>query len=201
MIAHLTGQLIQKQPNSVIVETRGGVGYELTVPLSTFYELGELGSEISLKAYTHVREDTLQLYGFYTEREKQIFLHLTSVTGIGPKLAITLLSGMSADEVVRAIRSSDLARLVAVPGVGRKTAERLVLELRDKVASILVGETPAVYGAESAIGSLQADVVSALINLGYQRGAAERAVGLTLKEAKDVDFQSALKTSLKRLAT
>jgi Holliday junction DNA helicase RuvA len=193
--------LIQKQPNSVIVETRGGVGYELTVPLSTFYELGELGSEISLKAYTHVREDTLQLYGFYTEREKQIFLHLTSVTGIGPKLAITLLSGMSADEVVRAIRSSDLARLVAVPGVGRKTAERLVLELRDKVASILVGETPAVYGAESAIGSLQADVVSALINLGYQRGAAERAVGLTLKEANDVDFQSALKTSLKRLAT
>jgi holliday junction DNA helicase RuvA len=200
LIAHLTGQLIQKQPNSVIVETRGGVGYELTVPLSTFYELGEVGSEISLKAYTHVREDALQLYGFYTERERQIFMHLTSVSGIGPRLAITLLSGMSADEVVRAIRSNDLARLVAVPGVGRKTAERLVLELRDKVSSIPIGEAPAVLGG-SALDSLESDVISALINLGYQRGAAERAVGLTLKEAKDADFQSVLKTSLKRLAT
>jgi Holliday junction DNA helicase RuvA len=183
----------------VIVETRGGVGYELTVPLSTFYELGEVGTEISLKAYTHVREDALQLYGFHTERERQIFMHLTSVTGIGPKLAITLLSGMSADEVVRAIRGGDLARLVAVPGVGKKTAERLVLELRDKVSSIPIGEAPAVYGAGT--DALQSDVISALINLGYQRGAAERAVAMTLKEAKNVDFQSALKTSLKRLAT
>jgi holliday junction DNA helicase RuvA len=199
LIAHLTGRLIQKHPNSVIVETRGGVGYELTVPLSTFYEIGEVGSEITLKAYTHVREDALQLYGFHTERERQIFMHLTSVTGIGPKLAITLLSGMSADEVVRAIRGGDLARLVAVPGVGKKTAERLVLELRDKVSSIPIGETPAVHGAGAA--ALQSDVISALINLGYQRGAAERAVAITLKEAKDADFQSALKTSLKRLAT
>jgi Holliday junction DNA helicase RuvA len=201
LIAHLTGRLIQKQPNSVIVETRGGVGYELTVPLSTFYELGEVGSEITLKVYTHVREDALQLFGFHTERERQIFMHLTSVTGIGPKLAVTLLSGMSADEVVRAIRGGDLARLVAVPGVGKKTAERLVLELRDKVSSIPIGEAPAVYGAGAAIDALQSDVISALINLGYQRGAAERAVAMTLKEAKDADFQSALKTSLKRLAT
>src|SRR4029079_8021192 len=135
LIAHLTGKLIQKQPNAVIIDV-GGVGYELSVPLSTFYDLGETGSEVSLRAYTYVREDALQLYGFRTDRERKLFLLLTSVSGIGPKLAITVLSGLSAEELIEAIRQNNLVRLVAVPGIGKKTAERLIVELRDRVAPL-----------------------------------------------------------------
>src|SRR5687767_4052997 len=135
MIAHLSGTLLSKQATSVIVDV-GGVGYEVTIPLSTFYDLEDMGSTVQLRIYTHVREDTLQLFGFKTARERELFLKIISVTGIGPKLGITLLSGMTADEMIASIRTNNLARLTLIPGVGRKTAERLVMELRDKVASL-----------------------------------------------------------------
>jgi Holliday junction DNA helicase RuvA len=206
LIAHLTGKLIQKQPNSVIIYVgagEGGVGYELTVPLSTFYDLGEVGAETSLRVYTYVREDALQLYGFRTEREKKLFLMLTSVSGIGPKLAITILS-VSADELISAIRTNDLGRLVMIPGVGKKTAERLVVELRDKIARLSSPELEEQLSAGAVAGDtaavLRDDLISALVNLGYQRAAAERAVISALKENPDVNFKTALKNSLRKLA-
>jgi Holliday junction DNA helicase RuvA len=201
LIAHLTGKLIQKQPNSVIVDV-GGVGYELTVPLSTFYELGDSGAEASLRVYTHVREDALQLFGFRTEREKQLFLLLTSVSGVGPKLAITLLSGLSAEDLLRALRNNDLVRLTAIPGVGKKTAERLVLELRDKIAKLASAAAESLLSdyAGAAAGTMSDDIVSALINLGYQRAAAEKAVTQALREKPEADFGAALKLALRALA-
>ncbi len=201
LIAHIRGNLLQKQPNSVIVDV-GGVGYELIVPVSTFYELGEVGTEVLLRAYTYVREDALQLYGFRTEREKKLFLLLTSVSGIGPKLAITILSGMSADELIPAIRTNDLARLVAIPGVGKKTAERLVVELRDKLAPLSSPELEEQFqvGAAAAPGAVRDDLVSALINLGYQKAAAEKAITTTLREMPEAKFEAVLKQSLRKLA-
>ena len=135
MIAHLSGTLLSKQATTVILDV-GGVGYEVTIPLSTFYDLEEPGSTVQLRIYTHVREDALQLFGFRTLRERELFLRLISVSGIGPKLGITLLSGMSADEMIASIRTNNLARLTLIPGIGRKTAERLVVELREKVAAL-----------------------------------------------------------------
>jgi holliday junction DNA helicase RuvA len=203
MIAHITGKLIQKQPNAVIIEAGGGVGYELTVPLSTFYDLGDLGSEVALRVYTYVREDALQLFGFRTEREKKLFLLLVSVSGIGPKLAITVLSGLSAEELIQAIRAENLAKLVAIPGVGKKTAERMLVELKDKVAAILPpGLEP--HADEGPIISVGAavldDVISALVNLGYQRAAAEKAVTAAMKAKPDAGFEAVLKDSLRTLA-
>lgn len=201
MIAHIAGKLIQKQPNSVIVDV-GGVGYELTVPLSTFYDLGEIGADVSLRAYTYVREDALQLFGFRTDREKQLFLLLTSVSGVGPKLGITLLSGMSADDLVRALRDNNLARLTNIPGVGKKTAERLVVELRDKVAklSVVAQAEPVQSDYVPVANALSDDIVSALVNLGYQKAAAEKAVGTVFKENADASFEVALKLALRALA-
>jgi holliday junction DNA helicase RuvA len=202
LIAHLTGKLISKQPNLVIVDV-GGVGYELTVPLSTFYDLGDVGGEVSLRAYTHVREDALQLFGFRTEREKKLFLYLTSVSGIGPKLAITILSGMSAEELIPAIRGNDLARLVAVPGVGKKTAERLIVELKDKLAALSTPEIEEqfrVAAGPTSQGALRDDIVSALVNLGYQKAAAEKAVTVTLKESPSANFSDLIKLSLRKLS-
>jgi Holliday junction DNA helicase RuvA len=147
MIAHLSGKLLSKQANSVIVDV-SGVGYEVTIPLSTFYDLEDLGSTVQLRIYTHVREDALQLYGFKTARERELFLKIISVTGIGPKLGITLLSGMSADEMVASIRTNNLARLTLIPGVGRKTAERLIMELREKVAELSSAEIEEEFGAK-----------------------------------------------------
>ena len=135
MIAYLSGKLLEKEANSVIVDV-GGVGYDVMIPLSTFYDLGEIGEDVSLRIFTYVREDTLQLFGFKTIRERELFLLLISVSGIGPKSAITALSGMSADEIIGAIRQNNLARLNSIPGVGKKTAERLVIELRDKIAKL-----------------------------------------------------------------
>lgn len=201
MIAHIAGKLIQKQPNSVIVDV-GGVGYELTVPLSTFYDLGEIGADVSLRAYTYVREDALQLFGFRTDREKQLFLLLTSVSGVGPKLAITLLSGMNADDLIRALRDNNLARLTNIPGVGKKTAERLVVELRDKVAKLSVAAQaePVQSDYLPVANALSDDIVSALVNLGYQKAAAEKAVGNVFKENADASFEVALKLALRALA-
>jgi len=202
LIAHLSGRIIHKQPNSIIIDV-GGVGYEVNIPLSTFYDLGEVGSDASLRIHTYVREDAIQLFGFRTGREKELFLRLTSVTGIGPKLAITVLSGMPVDELIMAIRTNDLARLTAIPGVGRKTAERLVVELRDKIAALSSKQAEEEYRAATAVQAVadgfKEDIVSALVNLGWQKAVAERAVTAALKEEKDHSFEYILKQSLKRL--
>jgi Holliday junction DNA helicase RuvA len=205
MIAHLSGTLLSKQATSVIVDV-SGVGYEVTIPLSTFYDLEDAGSDVQLRIYTHVREDTLQLYGFKTARERELFLKLITVSGIGPKLGITLLSGMSADEIIASIRTNNLARLTLIPGVGRKTAERLIVELREKVAELSsaqleeeLGAKPEV-SAESTEDTVRADALSALINLGYQRSGAEKAIDAALSEGGDITVESVLRRSLKKLA-
>jgi Holliday junction DNA helicase RuvA len=206
MIAHLSGTLLSKQATSVILDV-GGVGYEITIPVSTFYDLEEPGSNVQLRIYTHVREDALQLYGFKTARERELFLRLISVSGIGPKLGITLLSGMSADEMIASIRTNNLARLTLIPGVGRKTAERLVMELRDKVASLSSAELEEELGARTSAGtpiptegSMRSDVLSALLNLGYQRNSAEKAVNSALDEGGDISVELILRRSLRKLA-
>lgn len=205
MIAHLSGTLLYKQATSVIVDV-GGVGYEVTIPLSTFYELEDAGSNVQLRIYTHVREDTLQLFGFKTLRERELFLRIISVSGIGPKLGITLLSGMSADELIGSIRTNNLARLVLIPGIGRKTAERLVVELREKVAEMSSVELEEEFGAakevksETTEDSVRADALSALLNLGYQRSAAEKAIDGALGEGGDVTVESVLRRALRKLA-
>lgn len=204
MIAHLSGTLLSKQATSVILDV-SGVGYEVTIPLSTFYELEDPGSPVQLRIYTHVREDALQLYGFKTARERELFLRLISVSGIGPKLGITLLSGMSAEEMIASIRTNNLAKLTLIPGVGRKTAERLVMELRDKVASLSVeveeelGVKPDAAAAPTE-DSMRADALSALLNLGYQRNAAEKAVTAAMSETSDFSVESILRSSLRKLA-
>src|SRR6185295_6656455 len=164
MIAHLRGKLLTKHPNQAVVET-GGVGYDVTITVPTFSGLPALGDEVALHVHTHVREDVIALYGFLRSAEKTLFEKLITVSGIGPKLAITILSGMAADEMVNSIRGNDLARLTRIPGIGRKTAERMVLELRDKLPAPGTVTEPAAP-AKSAV---EDDVLSALINLGYQR--------------------------------
>src|SRR5438874_6117458 len=149
MIAHLSGTLLSKQATLAIVDV-GGVGYELAIPLSTFYELGEAGSPVQLRVYTHVSQDAIRLYGFKTARERELFLQLISVNGVGPGLAIKLLSGMNADEMIASIRTNNLVRLVAIPGVGRKTAERLVVDLRDKIAAAFAANSSSKAGDDSA---------------------------------------------------
>jgi holliday junction DNA helicase RuvA len=193
MIGRLTGRLASKAPDHVLLEV-GGVGYFVHIPLSTFYDLPEQESPASLWIHTHVREDALALFGFLTEREKALFLMLLSVTGIGPRVALTVLSGMPPAELVEALRSKDARKLVAVPGVGKKTADRMVLELADKVAS-LAPETPAGQAAAVAAD----DVVSALVNLGYRRAEAERAVDAISRIGPPKDFGEFLKEALKRL--
>jgi Holliday junction DNA helicase RuvA len=189
----------------VIVDV-SGVGYEVTIPLSTFYDLEDVNSPVQLRIYTHVREDTLQLYGFKTTRERELFLKLISVSGIGPKLGITLLSGMSADEMIASIRTNNLARLTLIPGVGRKTAERLIVELREKVAELSSAQLEEELGAKPEVSteptedSVRSDALSALLNLGYQRSAAEKAIDSALGEGGDVTVESVLRRSLKKLA-
>lgn len=205
MIAHLSGTLLSKQATSVILDV-AGVGYEVTIPISTFYELEEPGANVQLRIYTHVREDALQLYGFKTARERELFLRLISVSGIGPKLGITLLSGMSADEMIASIRTNNLARLTLIPGIGRKTAERLVVELRDKVASLSSPELEEEFGTKPEAAAprtedaIHSDAMSALLNLGYQRSAAEKAVNAAFNEGGDVSVESILRRSLRKLA-
>jgi Holliday junction DNA helicase RuvA len=186
MIAHLRGRLLHKQPNQAIVEA-GGVGYDLTISIPAFSSLPDVGSEVSLHVHTHVREDALALFGFLTANEKQLFEKLISVSGIGPKLAITVLSGMTVDSIISAIRGNDLASLTKVPGIGKKTAERLVLELRDKLEAL--STAPAAKPATA----VEDDVLSALLNLGYQRPLAERAIAAARdKGSFDVLFREAL---------
>ena len=205
MIAHLSGTLLSKQATSVILDV-GGVGYEVTIPISTFYELEEPGSKVQLRIYTHVREDALQLYGFKTARERELFLRLISVSGIGPRLGITLLSGMSADEMIASIRTNNLARLTLIPGVGRKTAERLVMELRDKIAALSSPELEEEFGEKPSVPvapteeTVRSDALSALVNLGYQRSAAEKAINAAIGEGGDISVESILRRTLRRLA-
>ena len=205
MIAHLSGTLLSKQATSVIVDV-SGVGYEVTIPVSTFYDLEDVGATVQLRIYTHVREDALQLYGFKTARERELFLKIISVSGIGPKLGITLLSGMSADEMIASIRTNNLARLTLIPGVGRKTAERLIMELREKVADLSSAQLEEELGAkpeasaESTEDTVRADALSALLNLGYQRSGAEKAIDTALSEGGDITVESVLRRSLKKLA-
>ncbi|MBA2606823.1 MAG: Holliday junction branch migration protein RuvA [Acidobacteriota bacterium] len=202
MIAYLKGKLLEKEANTVIIETNG-VGYDITIPLSTFYELGEAGEDIELRIYTYVREDSLQLFGFRTLRERSLFLKLITVSGIGPKLAITMLSGMSADEIIVAVRTDNLARLTSIPGVGKKTAERLVIELRDKlneISSASVEERAAASNAPTSADAVYDDALSALINLGYQRNAAEKALKQAVQDGTEMSVQKLLRKSLQLLA-
>jgi holliday junction DNA helicase RuvA len=194
MIAHLRGRLLAKHPNQAVVET-GGVGYDVTITIPTFSDLPGVGSEVALHIHTHVREDQIALYGFLRPAEKKLFERLITVSGIGPKLAITILSGMPADEMVGAIRGNDIARLTRIPGIGKKTAERMVLELRDKL-------TPpgAELPAAAAMTAIEEDVLSALVNLGYQRPAAERALASLAKNGKEGTFEAMFRNTLAALA-
>jgi Holliday junction DNA helicase RuvA len=191
MIAHLRGKLLVKHPNQVIVET-GGVGYDVTISVPTFSDLPNLGGEVSLHIHTHVREDQLALYGFLRLAEKQLFEKLLTVSGIGPKLAITILSGMQADEMVGAIRGNDLARLTRIPGIGRKTAERMVLELRDKLPPPSAGKEP----TTPVMTPVEEDVLSALLNLGYQRAAAEKTLAAAVKNGNTTSFDVLFREAL-----
>lgn len=197
MIAYLRGRLFEKQPNRIILEVNG-VGYDVAVPLSTFYGLGDTGTELGLRIHTHVREESLTLFGFATRLEQDLFERLISVSGIGPKVGLAVLSGIEPAELIRAIEHGDLARLTAIPGVGKKTSERIVLELKDRL--------PRAHAAERAVGApvepsaLRDDVLSALMNLGYHRPLAEKAVESAIKSTPDGDFERTLKQALRDLA-
>ncbi len=197
MIAFLRGTLLEKHPNQVIVET-GGVGYDVLIPVSTFSALPDAGAEIRLRIYTHVREDALSLFGFFTPEEKTIFEKLISVSGIGPKLAITVLSGLNTADLVAAIRNSQVDRLVRIPGVGKKTAERLVLELKDKLDSIGMAASAGASAppAAPALKAVEQDVLSALLNLGCNRAAAEGAVRKAKASGVGEDFEPLFRRSL-----
>ena len=195
MIAHLRGQILAKTPASVIVEC-GGVGYELLISVSTYTELGELGAPVALHVHTHVREDALQLFGFKEPTEKRLFEKLLTISGIGPKLAITVLSGISAERLVAAIRGGDHATLTKVPGIGKKTAERVILELKDKLDN-LAGFTSASEPAVPSLGAVAEDVLSALLNLGYSRPAAQKALETAGKHKDDLaDFERLFRAAL-----
>jgi Holliday junction DNA helicase RuvA len=201
VIAHLRGRILEKHPNRIVIDVNG-VGYDVFVPLSTFYGLGETGAEIALRTHTHVREDALVLYGFATLLEQDLFERLIGISGIGPKLALAVLSGIEPAELIRAIERSDVARLTAIPGVGKKTSERIVLELKDRlpraqpVADLAAGGVP-------APPALRDDVLSALVNLGYHRPLAEKAVDAavkTLGSTSGASFEHMLRQALREVA-
>jgi holliday junction DNA helicase RuvA len=200
MIGQLRGKLAEKRPNSVLVDV-GGVGYVVAVSLSTYAALGELHAEVTLLIHTHVREDALALYGFISAREKQLFEMLLSASGVGPSLALKILSGMSVEELVPAIRGSDLGRLTKIPGVGRKTAERMVVELKDRLDAISaeVLMKPAMASSGGAT-DINADVISALVNLGYDARASEEAVAAGARAAGTVNFEKLLRAALNALS-
>jgi holliday junction DNA helicase RuvA len=195
MIAHLRGKLLVKHPTQAIVET-AGVGYDVTISVPTFSDLPAAGSEVALHIHTHVREDQIALYGFLRFAEKLLFEKLLTVSGIGPKLGITILSGMAADEMAGAIRRNDVARLTRIPGIGKKTAERMVLELRDKLPEAGTAAAPAV----PAMSPTEEDVLSALLNLGYQRAAAEKVLAVVAKNGKDGSFDAMFRDALSALS-
>ena len=191
MIARLSGTVLEKHPNRVVVDV-AGVGYDVQVPLSTFYGLGEPGAGVTLRVHTHVREDAIALYGFTSPLEQDLFERLIAISGIGPKLALAVLSGIDPGELVRAIRTQDVARLTRIPGIGKKTAERIGLELKDRLP-----HAAAEAEASEAGGGLRDDLLSALANLGYQRAAAEKAVDAVMKKSADASFEQALRDVLR----
>jgi holliday junction DNA helicase RuvA len=197
VIAQLRGALVEKHPSRLIVEA-GGVGYDVQVPLSTFYVLGEPGTPVTLRIHTHVREDVIALYGFATPLEQSLFERLISISGIGPKLALAVLSGIEPAELMKAIRLQDVARLTAIPGIGKKTAERIGLELKDRLpASLQAVEVG--HAAAAPADQLRDDLLSALLNLGYQRGLAEKAIDRTLRDSGPDGFEQALRAVLRGL--
>jgi len=196
VIAHLSGTLLDKQLQRLVVDV-GGVGYDVQVPLSTFYAVGDVGARVALRIHTHVREDALQLFGFATSLEQSLFERLIAISGIGPRVALAVLSGIEPESLVRAIRDADLGRLTSIPGVGKKTAERLVVEMRDRLPKMTETMPP---GASNAADDLRSDVLSALANLGYQRAAAERGLERVLTTSDSRDFEDVLRAILKDLA-
>ena len=197
MIALLKGTLVEKHPSRIIVDT-GGVGYDVQVPLSTFYTLGDPGAALTLRIHTHVREEVIALYGFATTVEQQLFERLIAISGVGPKLALAVLSGIEPAGLITAVRLGDVARLTAIPGVGKKTAERIGLELKDRLPASLQAIGQAHLEASPG-DELREDLRSALLNLGYQRAAAEKAIDTSLGESRDVPFDTALRDVLRRL--
>ena len=200
MIGQLRGLLLHKKPNLLLLDVQG-VGYEVHIPVTTFYELPDEGSEVTLKIYTHVREEVLALFGFRTQRDKDFFLKLTSVSGVGPRLAITILSGAPVEELAQAVSAGNIARLTSIPGVGRKTAERLILELRSQVAAFLMPEDQTRAQEAKRFGALEEDVLSALVNLGYPKIAAEKAVASVVASGEcERTFEDVLRHTLRRLS-
>jgi Holliday junction DNA helicase RuvA len=198
VIAYLRGRLSAKQPNRIVIDVNG-VGYDVSVPLSTFYGLADEGGDVALRIHTHVREDALALYGFATALELVLFERLIAISGIGPKLALAVMSGIEPNELVRAIEQSDIARLTAIPGVGKKTSERIVVELKDRLPR-LRPETSAAGGDAQGPSALRDDVLSALLNLGYHRPLSEKAVDAAVKATPDGSFERTLKHALRELA-
>jgi Holliday junction DNA helicase RuvA len=199
MIGLLRGHVLEKHPDRLLVDVQG-VGYEVFVPLSTFYTLPDADGDVTLRIHTHVREDQLALYGFATVLEQQLFERLIGVSGIGPRLALAALSGIEPSELVRAVRTSDIARLTSIPGVGRKTAERIALELKDKLP-VSAAAAPAGAAPSGPEADLRADVLSALVNLGYQRAGAEKAIDAALKSlGATAAFEVVLRQALKGLS-
>ena len=197
MIARLRGTLADKQPGRVVVDV-GGVGYDVWIPLSTYYAVGDRGADVALRVHTHVREEALSLFGFATVLELDLFERLIGVNGVGPRLALAVISGIEPPALVEAVRASDVARLTGIPGVGRKTAERIVLELKDKLPAAAAADE-ADEAAETGGRGLRGDVVSALLNLGYPRSPAERAVTAVIERGPG-DFDATLRQALRELA-
>jgi len=197
MIALLRGTLVDKAPNRLIVDV-AGVGYDVQVPLSTFYVLGEAGSAVTLRIHTHVREDTIALFGFATALELDLFERLIAISGIGPKLALVVLSGIEPGDLIRAIRLHDVARLTSIPGIGKKTAERIGLEMKDRLPAAAPG-VDAAPAVATPHDRMRDDLLSALMNLGYQRPAAEKALEKTLRQPEEPGFEQALKETLRSL--
>ena len=202
MIAHLRGTLLDKRPGQVVLDV-GGVGYKVLIPLSTYYELDGEGSTVSFRVYTHVREDVLALFGFLTEIEEMLFQRLISVAGVGPSLALKVLSGLEPSELIDAIRHTDLRKLGSIPGVGKKTAERLAVELKEKMPEMLarVEERASKSEGGSPQITLREDLLSALVNLGYQRSHVDKTVQDALQSDSNLSFEEALKTALRRLSS
>ena len=200
MIAHIQGFLHFKSPEYLVIDV-DGIGYQVHVPLSTFYGLPQVGSTVSLHIHTHVREDALQLYGFQSPEEKTLFIHLIGISGIGPRLAVNILSGISPAELVESLGQNNLARLISIPGVGRKTAERIMVELRDKVSTLSPGHDVTVTVKPAADEAMIEDALSALVNLGYKKGVAQRAIENARNRLEgEITLESLLKESLRELA-
>ena len=193
MIAHLAGTLLEKHVQRLVVDV-GGVGYDVQVPLSTFYAVGEPGARVTLRVHTHVREDALQLFGFVTALELTLFQRLIAVSGIGPKVALAVLSGIEPADLIRAVRGSDIARLTRIPGVGKKTSERIVVELRDRLPKM---EEPPASDAAPEAGDVRDNLLSALVNLGYQRASVEKTVDSVLRKVETREFEPLLREVLK----